>query len=46
MSGDGSKLYFYGAGFEIDVYDAAARKYEKTRDLNNDLTFAGMVAIQ
>lgn len=46
MSGDGRKLYFYGAGFEIEVYDAATLKYEKTWDLNNDLTFAGMVAIQ
>ena len=45
MSGDGKKLYFYGAGFEIEVYDAATLKYEKTWDLNVDVTFAGMVEL-
>jgi hypothetical protein len=38
MSGDGKKLYIYGAGFEIEVYDAATLKYEKTWDLGNDVT--------
>jgi len=38
MSGDGRKLYLYGAGFEIEVYDAATLKYEKTWDLNHDMT--------
>jgi DNA-binding beta-propeller fold protein YncE len=38
MSGDGKKLYVYAAGFEIEVYDAATLKYERTWDLNNDLT--------
>lgn len=38
MSGDGKKLYIYGAGFEIEVYDAATLKYEKTWDLNHDVT--------
>jgi hypothetical protein len=38
MSTDGKKLYLYGAGFEIEVYDAATLKYEKTWDLNNDVT--------
>ncbi len=38
MSGDGKKLYIYAAGFEIEVYDAATLKYERTWDLNNDLT--------
>jgi DNA-binding beta-propeller fold protein YncE len=38
MSGDGKKLYIYGAGFEIEVYDAVTLKYEKTWDLNHDVT--------
>jgi DNA-binding beta-propeller fold protein YncE len=45
MAGDGKKLYFYGAGFEIEVYDAVTLKYEKTWDLNNDITGAGMIII-
>jgi len=45
ISGDGKKLYIYGAGFEIEVYDAATLKYEKTWDLNNDVTYAGIVVI-
>lgn len=38
MSSDGKKLYMYGAGFEIDVYDAATFKHDATWDLNNDMT--------
>jgi DNA-binding beta-propeller fold protein YncE len=45
MAGDGKKLYFYGAGFEIEVYNAATLKYERTWDLNNDVTGAGMIVI-
>jgi DNA-binding beta-propeller fold protein YncE len=45
MSADGKKLYIYGAGFEIEVYDAATLKYERTWDLNNDVTMAGMVVL-
>jgi hypothetical protein len=45
MSGNGKKLYVYGAGFEIEVYDAATLKYEKTWDLNNDITMAGLIEI-
>ena len=45
MSADGKKLYFYGAGFEIEVYDAATFKYEKTWDLNNDITGGGMIVL-
>jgi len=33
MSGDGKKLYLFGAGFEIEVYDAATLKHERTWDL-------------
>src|SRR5215471_16485288 len=46
MSADGKKLYIYGAGFEIEVFDAATLKYERTWDLNNDTTMAGMVVLQ
>lgn len=45
MSTNGRKLYLYGAGFEIEVYDAATLKYERTWDLNNDVTMAGMIAL-
>ena len=45
MSTDGTKLYIYGAGFEIEVYDAVTLKYERTWDLNNDTTMAGMVVL-
>jgi hypothetical protein len=45
MAGDGKKLYFYGAGFEIEVYDAATLKHERTWDLNNDITGAGMIVL-
>lgn len=45
ISTDGTKLYIYGAGFDIEVYDAATLKYEKTWDLNNDVTYAGIVVL-
>ncbi len=45
MSTDGKKLYIYGAGFEIEVYDAATLKYESTWDLNNDVT-GSMIALR
>src|SRR5262249_2684147 len=45
MAGDGKKLYFYAAGFEIEVYDAVTLKYERTWDLNNDVTGAGMIVV-
>ena len=45
MGGDGKKLYIFGAGFEIEVYDAATLKYERTWDLNNDVTGAGMIVL-
>ncbi len=43
MSGDGKKLYIYGAGFEFDVYDAATLKFEKTWDTGNDITGGGLI---
>jgi DNA-binding beta-propeller fold protein YncE len=45
ISTDGKKLYIYGAGFEIEVYDAATLKYEKTWDLATDVTYAGIVEV-
>jgi DNA-binding beta-propeller fold protein YncE len=45
MAGDGKKLYIYGAGFEIEVYDAATLKYEKTWDLGHDATMAGLIVL-
>jgi len=44
ISSDGKKLYIYGAGFQIEVYDAATLKYEKTWDLNNDVA-GGIVVL-
>ncbi|MFT3965219.1 MAG: hypothetical protein QM690_05005 [Sphingobium sp.] len=46
MSGDGTRLYIYGASFDIEVYDAKTLKYEKKWDLGNDATMAGMVITQ
>ncbi len=45
ISSDGKKLYIYGAGFDIEVYDAATLKYEKTWDLKTDVTYAGIVVL-
>jgi DNA-binding beta-propeller fold protein YncE len=45
MSSDGKKLYIYGAGFEIEVYDAATLTLDKTWDLNNDITYAGIAVL-
>ncbi|HUO29606.1 MAG TPA: hypothetical protein VMU80_10335 [Bryobacteraceae bacterium] len=44
ISSDAKKLYIYGAGFQIEVYDAATLKYEKTWDLNNDVA-GGIVVL-
>jgi hypothetical protein len=45
MSQDGAKLYIYGASYDIEVYDAASLKWEKTWDLAADATMAGMIAL-
>jgi DNA-binding beta-propeller fold protein YncE len=45
MSSDGKKLYIYGAGFEIEVYDTATLKLEKTWNLQNDITYAGIIVL-
>lgn len=46
MSANGAKLYIYGASFEIEVYDAKTLKYERTWDLNNDITGAGLAIVE
>lgn len=43
MSRDGKKLYIYGAGFEISVFDAATLKHEQDWALGNDITMAGIL---
>lgn len=43
LSGDGAKLYIYGASYDIEVYDARTLKRERTWDLGADTTGAGMV---
>ena len=45
ISSNGKKLYIYGAGYDIEVYDAATLKYEKTYDLNTDVTYGGIVVL-
>lgn len=46
MSGDGAKLYIYGASFDIEVYDAKTLKLEKVWDIGNDATMAGLIVSQ
>jgi DNA-binding beta-propeller fold protein YncE len=38
LSSDGRKLYTYGNGYDIDIYDAATLKHVGNWDLNNDVT--------
>jgi DNA-binding beta-propeller fold protein YncE len=45
ISANGKKLYIYGAGFDIEVYDAVTLKHEKTWDLNTDVTYAGIAVV-
>jgi len=45
MSNDGSKLYIYGASFDVEVYDSKTLQHEKTWDLGNDATGAGLVLL-
>ena len=46
MSANGKKLYIYGAGFEFAVYDATTLKLEKTWNIGNDVTMAGLIVMQ
>jgi hypothetical protein len=40
LSSDGKKLYTYGNGYDVDIYDATTLKHEGNWDLNNDVTGA------
>lgn len=46
MSGNGEKLYIYGASYDIEVYDAKTMKLEKTWDLAADATGASMLILK
>jgi hypothetical protein len=45
ISSDGKHLYLYGAGFEIEVWDAATLKQERVMDLENDVTMGGIIVV-
>jgi hypothetical protein len=45
MSRDGQKLYIYGAGYDIAVYDAKTLKLEQDWELTNDITMAGLLTL-
>ena len=45
MSQNGQKLYIYGASFDLESYDAATLRLEKTWDLQNDVTMAGYAMV-
>ncbi|MEO8028758.1 MAG: hypothetical protein ABI823_19915, partial [Bryobacteraceae bacterium] len=44
LSTDGKELYVYGAGYELDIYDAQTMQKKQTVDLNTDIT-TSMVAL-
>jgi len=46
MSGDGRKLYVYGAGFDVAVYDAKTLKPAADWELTHDITMSGMVIVR
>jgi DNA-binding beta-propeller fold protein YncE len=45
LSSNGKKLYIYGAGFEIEVYDAVTFKRDAVWDLGNDMTGGGLIVL-
>lgn len=45
ISSDGKHLYLYGAGFEVEVWNAATLKLEHTLDLHNDVTMGGIIVV-
>jgi DNA-binding beta-propeller fold protein YncE len=45
ISANGNKLYIYGAGFEIEVYDAVTFQREAVWDLGNDMTGGGLIVL-
>jgi DNA-binding beta-propeller fold protein YncE len=46
ISGDGRKLYIYGAGFDVAVYNARTLKPEADWELTHDITMSGMVIVK
>lgn len=46
LSGNGQKLYVYGAGHEIEIYDGKTLAYEKTWELDHDATMAGLITVR
>lgn len=46
MSSDGKHLYLYGAGFEVEVWNAATLKLEGVMDLQNDVTMGGIAVMR
>lgn len=45
ISSDGKHLYLFGAGFEIESWNAATLKHEQTIDLQNDVTMGGIIVV-
>jgi DNA-binding beta-propeller fold protein YncE len=45
ISSNGKQLYVYGAGFEIEVWDAATLKLEHVMNLQNDVTMGGIITV-
>ena len=45
ISSDGKQLYVYGAGFEIEVWDAATLTLEHVMNLQNDVTIGGIITV-
>ncbi|MCU1329336.1 MAG: hypothetical protein JWN34_4706 [Bryobacterales bacterium] len=45
LSANGKKLYLYGAGYEIEVFDAQTLQREAVWDLGHDMTGGGLVAL-
>lgn len=46
MSGDGKRLFIYGAGFDIAVYDAKTLKPVTDWELTHDITMSGMAIVE
>lgn len=46
MSSDGTKLYVYGAGFDLEVYDAKTLKPVTDWEMKNDITMAGLIVVE
>lgn len=46
ISSDGKELYLFGAGFELEVWNAATLKPERTIDLHDDVTMGGIIVVR